>query len=321
MPARLSDRIDVIEQVAEGQWGVFTEEQAAKAGVTRSMLTYHSRPEGRWEVVERSVFGIVGREPAWQAPLLAAQLCLGGGVPLTCRAAAAILGLDGVDRRTVTPELTLPLSRRHDRWRLHRCVIVPAELTSTGALVHTTPARTLVDLGTVCADDEVEVAVESALRLELVTEADLTALATSGRHGAPRLRRVLERRPPGSPPTESRLETVAIQVLRSCGSMPAPQRQVPVQVDGQQRFRLDLAWPAVRLYVEIDGRAWHDIDDESFHYERWRRRQLVALGWAPAELTAQDLFTHPAATTREVERLYRRRCAEIGSWRGLHGPK
>ena len=257
------------------------------------------------------MFGVVDREPAWQAPLLTAQLCLGGDVPLTCRAAAAVLGLDGTDRRTVTPELTLPLSRRHDCWRLHRCVDVPAELTITGSLLHTTPVRTLLDLGTVCSDDDVEVAVESALRLGLVTECELCAIAACHRHGAPRLPRVLERRVPGTPPTESRLETVAIP-----GAAGLCRRADPgatgTDMGGTGAPSSGSTWPVGCTSRWTDGRGG-DIHDKSFRYERWRRRQLVALGWAPAELTAQDLFGHPAATAREIDRLYRRRRAEIGS--------
>lgn len=296
------------------QFGVFSRAQALGAGITRAMLTYHSRPGGRWEQVERSVFGLVGREPTWQMRLLAAQLSAGGAAVLSHRAAAAVLGLDGIDPDATEPELTGALDLRHERWIVHRRLRLASDACRTGPFVHTDAIRTVVDLATVISPNRVEAAIESALRLGLFDVAALRLAAEERyRRGAPRLRAVLLRRGVDQPPTESYLETVAVQLIRRCRGVPTPDRQVPIRIDGRVAFRLDLAWAPIRLFLEVDGRAFHDVSDEGFHYERWRRRQLVRTGWAPAELTARDLLAYPEATAREIEALVAARAREVGS--------
>src|ERR1051325_11298539 len=62
--------------------------------------------------------------------------------------------------------------------------------------------------------------------------------------GADRIRRVLALRPSGSPPTESLLETLMIQLARLVPGLPAPVRQYCAFDDnGVFVARVDRAWP------------------------------------------------------------------------------
>jgi hypothetical protein len=251
---------------------------------------------------------------------MAGQLALPSGSPLSHRAAAGILGLDGLDRRRLCPEFIVDPTGRHHCWAIngrqvvtHRYKAIPMDVMWTGPILHTGPLQTIRDLALMDEPDLLEHRVESGLSLGLVDEEQLwkVALLPGIRDGG-RLEFVLVRRGRGTPATESYLETVAVQVIRICEKAPTPLRQYLILVNGRVLCRLDLAWPAVRLYAEVDGRAFHDIDDRSFHHERWRQRQLTALGWAPAPLTARDLLRYPVATARDIDRIYVTRAAELG---------
>src|SRR3954454_14910020 len=111
--------------------------------------------------------------------------------------------------------------------------------------------QTMLDLAITLDDLGWEQALESALRKQLITLADLDVAA--GR-GAPRIRRVLALRPTGAPPTESLLETLMVQLARTVPGLGPPVRQFEVfDEHGQFVARVDLAWPELGLFVELDG--------------------------------------------------------------------
>jgi hypothetical protein len=90
----------------------------------------------------------------------------------------------------------------------------------------------LVDLAATMDDDTWEQALESALRTRLTTvaalEASLPQLGRARTSGVARMRRVLARRPPGAPPTESVLETLLLQLARTVPALGDLDRQVEV---------------------------------------------------------------------------------------------
>jgi hypothetical protein len=315
MPRPLSDAITRIETLAGGQFGLFAGRQALAVGVTRAMLRHHAGIGGRWVRILHDVFYLPTADPVWQQPHMAAQLQLPGCPPLSHRAAAAILGLDGVDRWVAPPEFLVLRGRGHtaDRWLMHQRQNQPNDVMFTGPLRHTGPLQTFADLVTIESKKLLEYRVESGLRLGVVTEEQLWALATSyGLKDEGRLQFVLRQRGRGTPPTGSNLETVAVRVVRTCEVTPTAIRQYPVVIDGRIVFYLDLAWPEIRLYAEVDGRAFHDIDDASFHHDRRRQREMTALGWQRVPLTARDLLRSPSATARDLDRCYITRASELG---------
>lgn len=106
------------------------------------------------------------------------------------------------------------------------------------------------------------------------------------------------------PPTGSELETRFVQLVRTT-AVPTPERQVPVTRRGRVIARLDLAWPEVGLFVELDGVASHDRV-EALLYDRHRQNEIVtSLGWRPLRFTWSDVVHRPRTTAREVERAHR----------------
>ncbi len=120
---------------------------------------------------------------------------------------------------------------------------------------------------------------------------------------------MLRDRPAGTPPTESDAETIFVQLVRSIG-LPDPARQVATSL-GRRRYRLDFAWPALRLAVEIDGAAVHGPDQLSADLRR--QNQIVLDGWLLLRFTWHDLVANPVAVERDLRQAWQARTV-IGGW-------
>jgi very-short-patch-repair endonuclease len=162
----------------------------------------------------------------------------------------------------------------------------------TGPLRHTTLARTLADLAGVLDDEHWEMALEFVLR----NGGSPTAPAGKG---AARTKRVLAQRQPGAPPTGSELETRFLQLVRRAG-LPVPDRQVPVSWRGEVIAYVDLAWPELDVFAELDGVAFHDRE-RALLYDRHRQNQIVTiLGWRPLRYPWDDVVKRPNTTARQL---------------------
>jgi very-short-patch-repair endonuclease len=66
-------------------------------------------------------------------------------------------------------------------------------------------------------------------------------------------------------------------------------------------WELDVAFEKVRLFLEIDGWAWH-VDHDRFVEDRLKQNALVAAGWTPLRFTWHDLIDDPNDVVAEVRR-------------------
>jgi very-short-patch-repair endonuclease len=194
-------------------------------------------------------------------------------------------------------------TRAPNGWNLHQSPIDEAcVVVATGPLRHTDALTTVIDLAGILDDVRFEWVLESALRQRLI-RLDQLSKADAGR-GQRRLDRVLALRPPGARPTGSIRETQFVQLLRRV-DVPPPERQVPVEVGGRVVAVLDLAWPELGVFIEIDGH-WHDADNVAV-YDRHRQNDVVtALGWRPLRYDSDDILRRPTHTARTVEAAYQR---------------
>jgi len=87
-----------------------------------------------------------------------------------------------------------------------------------------------------------------------------------------------------------------VRMLFVLAGFPEPVINVEVLDEaGHVRYRIDLAWPDVRVAVEYDGR--HHITRETQWVADLRRREaLEADGWRFIVLTATDIYGTPEAT-------------------------
>ena len=62
---------------------------------------------------------------------------------------------------------------------------------------------------------------------------------------------------------------------------------------------VDLAFPAARVAVEVDGWAWH-VDVERFRADRRKGNDLAAAGWDLLRYTWHDLDGEPGRVVAEI---------------------
>lgn len=278
--------------VAGGQTGLITSAQLRHHGIS----DYRRRQLVVGLVLEprgRGLWAVAGWPDSWPRALWEAVLRVGPAAIVFRRSAAGIWGMDGV--RPGTVELAVPGGRQSRTSGVHRLQSITAiDVTRHAHLPITTVSRTLVDLGRAVSLAGVERATEWALRNRLVGLAELEQisqrLARSGGHG---LAKVLALRPTGSPPTESDAETLFLQLVRG-GGYPDPIRQHPVLLRGR-RYRLDFAWPGLRLAVEIDGAGVHGPD--ALLADLRRQNRIILDGWLILRFTWEELVRG----RREVE--------------------
>jgi very-short-patch-repair endonuclease len=64
-------------------------------------------------------------------------------------------------------------------------------------------------------------------------------------------------------------------------------------------YRIDLAFPAQRVAVEVDGWAWH-VDPERFRSDRRKGNFVTRIGWDLLRFTWHGLNAHPGESVQEI---------------------
>jgi very-short-patch-repair endonuclease len=233
--------------------------------------------KGRWRRADRNVWA-EGPEPLTELDRARAAVMATGGVA-SHHLAGVLYGLDSV--RLDGTWITVPPSGNGRRPHVCRRRLPPECVVSVCGLPCTDGTRTLADLAASLSDAVWEHALESALRKRLAS----IELVTGNR-------RVLERRPAGAPPTESLLETLMVQLARTVRGLPEPVRQLQIG-----HARLDLAWPQLGLFVELDGQ--HHKDQPVYDARR-ETAVVAATGWLCGRFTWTEVVHMPNTTSRRL---------------------
>lgn len=276
-------RLDVeIAPLFEQQHGLVTRAQVLEHG---SVGAIRQRLEaGLWLPVERAVYRLSSHSASWEQSLLAH--CLGMRAVASHRCAAALWELDGC--RRARPEVTVVAGAAPRRTGVTVHQSKRPDLfneTTRSGIPATGMARTLFDLAGVVSPGRLQQAVDDARRRELVTFDDLYRLfvnyAKRGRSGSAAMRAFLDH-PDGDLPASHWSRRVAIMLIEA--GLPAPQLEYPVPA---ANARIDLAYPAQMVGIELDSIAWH-LNRESFTSDRRRRNRLENLGWRILNFTWED---------------------------------
>jgi very-short-patch-repair endonuclease len=146
----------------------------------------------------------------------------------------------------------------------------------------------------------VERGLECGLRRGDITVAEAYALAKRlqgrGRRGPGVLLEVVDRRPPGAPPTESDLETCLLQLSRRAG-MSEPERQWELRANGRI-YRLDFAWPDCRFALEGDGAETHAT--RRALVGDLRRQNQIVMGWLILRFAWEDVYLDAELTCQVI---------------------
>lgn len=281
-------------QVAARQYGVIGNEDLKRDGLSSDAIRRRVR-NGQLQEIRPQTFRIPGSAPMYEQDLMAVQVWVGQTCRISHRAAAKLMRLDGFNKEIL--EITTSRNMRAEDVIVHRVSDVRLfDKSFIGPLVATTPARTLLDLGSVADLDTVEDALECALRRRLTTIGALNwELERSGGQGQPGtkiLSELLAVRPKGYVPLASRLE---IKIGRTLRITPLPRyvRQLRVETRVGERYP-DFAFPEYTVAIEGDGYDSHG-GRKAWLYDKQRDRALEALGWDVIHVTWEDI------TEREEE--------------------
>jgi very-short-patch-repair endonuclease len=243
----------------------------------------------------------------WESQLLAAVLGAGPGALASHRSAAVLWGLEGV--RPGIPEISIPRGRKH-RYpdaRVHQSTDLD-RTTSTiiDGIPTTLVARTLLDLGAVMSFEAVHVALDYARRKKLtnwqVLLDTLVVHARRGRDGVGTLRAILDEHFDEVAATESAFERLVYVALCDAG-LPRPELQHEVRI-GLRTYRLDLAYPELKIAIELDGSD--HLRRSTWENDHVRQNSLINAGWTLLRFTWRDYKERRDRLIRDVKTAVRR---------------
>jgi very-short-patch-repair endonuclease len=251
--------------------------------------------DGSLERVRSSVYRFAGTPPTWEQAVLAACLSAHGGAVASHTTAARLFALRGFEE-TSNVEIT---TASRQRTRLTEVVVHDTmflgrhHVTRRRSMPVTSPARTVCDLTWRCAPWQVERALDDALRRGLTSlrriDRVFRDLAHRGRRRSTVMRGLLEARLPGFDPGDSDMELRLVRWLSAAGLTP-PVQQHRVRVGGTT-YRLDLAYPELKIGIEYDGWDPHRTRS-AFDGDRRRQNPLELRGWL--------MLRYTSASTREL---------------------
>ncbi len=178
------------------------------------------------------------------------------------------------------------------------------------------PVRMLFGLAAAFNQYRFERAAEDAWHLGLVTPelADdyLERHRCRGKDGVSTFEAWLERARTQRRPSQSELERTLLEALDRIG-LPTPERQHPLALSSGDTIHLDIAWPDVRLAVEPGSSWWHGGDAGQRRDQR-RDRACNEAGWMVVRFD-DTMRSDAAAAARQVDRIHRRRTADLRNLR------
>ncbi|MER7073587.1 hypothetical protein [Terrabacter sp. NPDC000476] len=273
----------------------FTVADARAAGISRWQL------EGpRFQRLFTGIY--VRSDVAVTTPVLAAAALLASppGTAVCHHTAAALWGAAVPHSPDV--HVAVPDGRRLvvSGLRAHRPTVVPATGRRRGLPV-TSPERTFLDLAAELDLVDLVVLGDSLVHVGVTSpDALRTAAAAHRGRGALVARRAAGLVRAGA---ESAMES-RLRLLVVLSGLPEPVLQHPVRTR-HGSYRLDLAWPAVRVALEYDGR--HHVERErQWARDLGRREALEADGWRLVVAIAGDVFATPGLTLQRLEEALRR---------------
>lgn len=274
-----------LEQLLRDQDGVVTPAQVRASGVSAYRLR-GQLSRGEWQPLYAGrALRRPGADPTPAVLDRAALLALGDGAVLAGPSAARWLGVSVPWPR---PVARVPGHSRREPAGVDvlRGDVDDEDVRVVDGMLMTDLALTVVDCLVLLPEKRGRELVDRALQLRWLSFEELvrrTQLQV-GRRGVVRLRRHVRAAAPGA---RSEAERLLVRLLRR-SSLRGWVCQLPVDGIGV----LDVAFPAAKVAVEVDGRAWHSAADR-FQHDRTRQNALVAAGWTVLRFTWADLTDRP----------------------------
>ncbi len=295
----------IVGQLAARQHGHVTRRQALDAGMTASAIDRRVR-SGRWHKVQAGVYRIAGVPRTWEGRALAAALSSPSPAVVSHACAAHLWGLEGFGPPGII-DITV---ERHEGGRKTRGVRIHEslafhliEMTTRKGVPVPDIARVILDVCAVVDDDFTALrALDCARRRSLVSWHELWRClvlhAARGRNGIARYRRILIKRS-GKRVPDQKIAAIVLDLILDHG-LPEPVAEHWVHPDGR-RFRIDLAYPDLKIAIECDGKLGH-LNDAAFESDPKKRNKLELDGWMILQFTWARIRDEPAAVVQEIRK-------------------
>lgn len=224
--------------------------------------------------------------------LWAASLWAKGRAVISHEAAAALWQLDGCPQGPVVLLTQSALETPSRSIRIHRVQqIPPHHVTRRRGLPVTTPTRTILDLAAAISEEDLEAALDCALRRGSTSlrrlDSEIGRSTGRGRRGRKSLQRLLNERSADYSPTHSVLETRFRRLLKR-NHFPMPAQQEIVRRKKGGFAVVDFVYPQLGLVIELDGYSVHS-DKRSWQHDRHRQNDLVIAGNKILRFTWSDV--------------------------------
>lgn len=273
------------------QDGVITRPQALECGLSSSAIDRRLQ-SGRWRRCGPGVYFADDRPFTTAARIRAGVWSYGPDAVASGLAAAWWHQLT-----TSTPnsiEVTVPRNssgRPHRGTRVRRRDLFPTDVVEHRGLLVTGLALTTLEAAARRGGGPkvMDTALQRHTELPQLWRAQLR---NSGRYGSPAARRMLQAAESGA---RSQAERILVQLLRDAG---ITGWVANYRLAG---YKVDVAFPDMKVAIEADGWAFHSGPDE-FEGDRVRQNQIVLLGWTVLRFTWLDLITTPDRVVAEIRR-------------------
>ncbi len=294
------------------QFALITRAQALRLGLTEGQIEVLLR-NGVWFEIRPSVYAIAGAPQSWHQAVLASVLAYGRDAWASHGTAMHLWRQKGFDQ----PERLELVSSLASAVRLEGVqgrrsgALFDSDLTVRHGIPTVTAARALIDVSSRLTADRIGRVLDDAVRRRLIDLEEFRRCAqrllpAPGRSMS-KVHAVLGARLPSYHPGDSDLETRALRVLTAAG-LPPPRQQHRMMLRGK-KVRIDLAYPELKIAIELDSWAYHGGNNlTAFTHDRAKKNDLIAIGWAAPSFTesmSDDYFVsvirelHDAAIERQ----------------------
>ena len=306
MPVRPED---LIVPVLDSQHQLIDPDGAAGVGVHRAQLHRMER-YGHLERIGRGLYRLRDAPETWQQQTLAAIKLAKPPAQASHRAVARLLGFATYEASQ--PEISIPSKRtfQRDGVIVHQSrdiAYVPPMVID--GIPCTPPRRLAVDMGAVVGETAYTTVLRDLRRDHGLSWKKLAAVlrlhSERGRDGCGPLRRQLERYYGVEGIPDTTLEQVVLDLLIDAW-LPLPVCQLVVPLPNGGHYRIDFAYLAVKLAIEIDG-PHHQLPEVKARDAR-RDRRLRQLGWTVDRFDEDEITYQPERVLMAI----RRRLAELG---------
>jgi hypothetical protein len=253
----------LLARIAARQHGAFSYGQAQQCDLSDDQIRHRLRTL-RWRQMRRGVYRLVGAPVTWEQTVMAATLAAPGSLASHTTSAA----LWGLTQRPDTIDLTAERQLRMDGVRAHRSLVAPKDRRIVHSSPLTSPARTLVDLR---GRPDLGRLLDDAIRRRLLTMKHFRVCAEP--HRSQQLAQLIAQRGAGYDPGFSDWEK-RIRELVVADGLPEPVLNYRVRI-GRKSYRIDMAYPDIKLGIELDSWEHHDMTYSQFTNDRVRGNALT----------------------------------------------